>query len=270
MLKKFNFYRLVSLSPWVYILAYVIVIVSFALLYNSVAREFYHPYAKYERPMGKIATQVRDGLTASFRDALTKHPALHETVHVDPDRVIVPTVKPEGSHLLISVRLEIVNLEKGKGWQAMLAMPIKINTQAVLYTKTPEDVETFSLFPQLDPQWEGGYFKALAAVYEDSAALRKNVEEAVRTIQVSHEDIDRMRALTAGYAGFPSNVPGGLFRMLYLSLVTVTTLGYGDIVPITDRTRWLTGIEATLGIILLGLFISSLVSTGVKRSGSER
>lgn len=45
-------------------------------------------------------------------------------------------------------------------------------------------------------------------------------------------------------------------RMLYLSMITITTLGYGDIVPLTDLSRLLVGLEATLGVICLGLIIA--------------
>src|SRR5262245_33485638 len=39
-------------------------------------------------------------------------------------------------------------------------------------------------------------------------------------------------------------------RMLYLSAVTITTVGYGDIVPLTDIARAAAGTEAITGIIL--------------------
>jgi len=46
--------------------------------------------------------------------------------------------------------------------------------------------------------------------------------------------------------------------MLYLSTITITTVGYGDIVPLTGLSRLLVGLEATCGIVLLGLLVSSL------------
>jgi len=57
--------------------------------------------------------------------------------------------------------------------------------------------------------------------------------------------------------GIPIGSPKSLFmRMLYLSMVTITTLGYGDIVPLTDTARLLVGFEAVLGIVILGLIIA--------------
>jgi hypothetical protein len=52
--------------------------------------------------------------------------------------------------------------------------------------------------------------------------------------------------------------------MLYFSAVTITTVGYGDVVPLTGAARFFAAFEATLGIILLGLFISSLAARAAR------
>jgi len=48
---------------------------------------------------------------------------------------------------------------------------------------------------------------------------------------------------------------------MYLSVVTLTTLGYGDIVPLTTDgvARFLVGAEALSGIVIIGALISILV-----------
>ena len=58
--------------------------------------------------------------------------------------------------------------------------------------------------------------------------------------------------------GFTSNASDNLLRMLYLSAVTITTIGYGDIVPISPHARALVTGEAIVGAILIGLFLNSL------------
>lgn len=45
---------------------------------------------------------------------------------------------------------------------------------------------------------------------------------------------------------------------LYFSVVTITTLGYGDISPYGGIAKFLTGSEAVSGILILGLFFYSL------------
>lgn len=41
----------------------------------------------------------------------------------------------------------------------------------------------------------------------------------------------------------------------YFSVITITTLGYGDLSPISDFGRILAGCEALLGVVLLGVFL---------------
>lgn len=45
---------------------------------------------------------------------------------------------------------------------------------------------------------------------------------------------------------------------LYFSFITITTLGYGDIVPANEATRFLVMVLAFSGILLTGLFLNSL------------
>ena len=79
-------------------------------------------------------------------------------------------------------------------------------------------------------------------------------------LELGREDYDKIVGFQAAVTGFPYRVQGGYWRLVYLSMTTITTLGYGDVVPLTWETRLLTGTEATLGIILLGLFLSSMVA----------
>lgn len=60
------------------------------------------------------------------------------------------------------------------------------------------------------------------------------------------------------FSGIPKNDPDRFWRMLYLSAITLTTLGYGDIVPLTNPARLLVGFETFLGPILLGVFLTAL------------
>jgi hypothetical protein len=100
----------------------------------------------------------------------------------------------------------------------------------------------------------------MSHAYGDLDVIRGGIRKALQQIVITQDDLTRMRAYTAGFEGFPNRVPGVIGRMLYLSTITITTVGYGDIVPLSGLARFLVGFEATIGIILLGLFISSLTS----------
>jgi len=45
---------------------------------------------------------------------------------------------------------------------------------------------------------------------------------------------------------------------IYFSTITITTLGYGDLSPITDLGKILTASESIVGITLIGLFLNAL------------
>lgn len=58
--------------------------------------------------------------------------------------------------------------------------------------------------------------------------------------------------------GIISAESGNYFRMLYFSAVTATTLGYGDIVPITQVARNAITLQSILGLCLIGFFLNSI------------
>ena len=46
--------------------------------------------------------------------------------------------------------------------------------------------------------------------------------------------------------------------MLYFSTATITTVGFGDIAPISPLTRTLVALEALIGIVFIGLFVNAI------------
>ena len=59
-------------------------------------------------------------------------------------------------------------------------------------------------------------------------------------------------------------------RFLYLSLVTITTLGYGDIVPKTSLASSLTTLEAVVGQLYLVTTVAWLVGVRVSQSTERK
>jgi hypothetical protein len=55
-------------------------------------------------------------------------------------------------------------------------------------------------------------------------------------------------------------------RLFFFSFVTLTTLGYGDIVPASETTGALTSLEAVTGSLYLTILISRLVGLHIARS----
>jgi voltage-gated potassium channel len=63
-----------------------------------------------------------------------------------------------------------------------------------------------------------------------------------------------------------SALPRG--TMIYLSLATLTTLGYGDIVPVTPIARMVAALEAVAGVLYIAITVARLVA-GYRSSNQE-
>lgn len=59
-------------------------------------------------------------------------------------------------------------------------------------------------------------------------------------------------------------------RMLYLSTATITTLGYGDIVPVSSLTRWLITLESMLGVVTIGFFLNAVAEKYRRENSSQQ
>ena len=49
-------------------------------------------------------------------------------------------------------------------------------------------------------------------------------------------------------------------ELLYFSLITLSTIGYGDIVPLTGEVRMLVALEGITGVLYIAISVAVLVS----------
>jgi hypothetical protein len=64
--------------------------------------------------------------------------------------------------------------------------------------------------------------------------------------------------LSGAGEGDPKFASGLFIRMCYFSAITITTLGFGDITPVSSLARVLVGLEAVLGVVIIGLFLNAV------------
>lgn len=62
---------------------------------------------------------------------------------------------------------------------------------------------------------------------------------------------------------------GWLNDLLYLSFVTLSTLGYGDLTPLTRPARVLATLEAIVGQLFIAIFIARLVGMHIAQGPSD-
>jgi voltage-gated potassium channel len=61
-------------------------------------------------------------------------------------------------------------------------------------------------------------------------------------------------------AGSDANATMDAFHAFYFSLITITTVGYGDICPVSKGARMLAAVEAIVGLFYMAVLISRLVA----------
>jgi hypothetical protein len=67
-----------------------------------------------------------------------------------------------------------------------------------------------------------------------------------------------------------SHLPGDLSTFVYYSFVTLTTMGYGDILPLSDTARGLATCEAVIGQIYLTVTVARLVGMYIADTGHRQ
>lgn len=61
-------------------------------------------------------------------------------------------------------------------------------------------------------------------------------------------------------SGLPAGSPVPKHSLLYFSLVTLTTLGYGDIVPVSHEARTFAAFESVTGVLYIAITMARLVA----------
>ena len=65
---------------------------------------------------------------------------------------------------------------------------------------------------------------------------------------------------------YPSSHPIHFYQFFYFSYITLTTLGYGDVTPITNITRAFSSLEAITGQLYLAVLIARLVGLHISHT----
>jgi hypothetical protein len=95
-------------------------------------------------------------------------------------------------------------------------------------------------------------------------------EAAVKPVlSLSSQNWTKLKQFYDVLRGDPAAASDQLWRMFYLSATTITTLGFGDITPVTTKARMFVTGEAVFGVIFVGLFLNALARLA-QRAGDEQ
>jgi hypothetical protein len=286
-------HKLAQLHSLYYALSYLLLIPIFALAYSCHANEFYHSTAQYEVALNQtrehivqelkkeiVATfkEVHKGDEATFKDWVINAndmEAVEDSLNIVSGevsfRLSVDLTNGDARSVgtIVRVKFPLFNWEPGPNNPGVLYVFITIESPLESPVSTaPSTGIPFSkvLFPTSATKMD---------IPEDlyGEGYEKQRQQKI-FMPIPKELYQEIRSLAKGNEGFPSTLKGGFWssygRMLYLSAVTITTLGYGDILPLTSMTRFLVSFESVWGIVLIGLFLNALAHERGEREEKER
>ena len=228
-----------SLSAGKYAVIYLSMIPAFGLLFLYIQDDFKYSTIKSETSVIQEIQNIEAGILNHAGKAINK-----------VDKAIDPSIRfyrRNGGEFEIVLLarynpVEVGYFEGRFGFEEFKKVPQKIIEEPFLTVGE-------SLLQTTTPPAKMNIFGSYTNGKKEEVPFRFLIDRA------DYEYIESVENFGIEPAGRNS---AGLVRMLYLSTVTITTLGYGDILPITNLSRTLVAFESILGIVVIGLFLNAV------------
>jgi hypothetical protein len=266
----------------IYGLLYLLLIPLYAFIYYNLPNQFYKSTNNIEKLKGvfqkknpleyTLTDQIGEILYKGFIDRYKRDYLI--TKFGDTLRNIISTYSADdytlevnGDWITIPILIKVVNKDTvyeegylGFKNNEQYAIDVPLRFRANEYSQSTDSrtlfLDTNSHYYNkkvLDSNKIGYDFRKLFEPYEVGGNYDNHVFMAIRIDDALQRDIN---SLVYGLNG--KNFYSDYWNLFYFSAVTITTLGYGDIVPITSNARLWVSSEAILGIIIIGLFLNSV------------
>jgi hypothetical protein len=257
-----NFVTTVSaVHPVLYLIAYLLAIPLFAGLYCSLPFGFLAPYARLEYAGQSDTYEAGLIIQAALRRAMTGRSLEindpKDNFKVRTDMIHVQRIASlDGSTVKFDLMLGLFN-EKGLV-QATIPLLMRAGSRVLVGSSRGDKNFRLLELGSLEHKSMLGDHRLLAAAI-DQLLQPPNPNDFVGvSVDVSDEEDAALQKFFDGLAGDPTAVSGTLGRMVYFSAIVITTVGFGDIVPITSLARTAVALEAVIGIVLAGLFLNAV------------
>jgi hypothetical protein len=256
--------RISGIRPLFYLLFYVAMIPVWGAIYTLLTPHgFYAPYARLEPSAKADGDNIAEMLTGIIRTSLRNHneeKIVSGDWQLNPTTAIVDSVgATDTGQLTFRLRISAdgINSERGNG-QLGWAAVVTIDEQPVSET-LGEEPQIFRLPEITQPKYVSPFNSMSSHIFELAFASQEyGLGSRAPVLPLNAGEDRRLRLYLQGARGDPEGFSSEYPRMVYLSVVIITTLGLGDIVPISPESRFLVGFEAVTGVLTVGLFLNSL------------
>jgi hypothetical protein len=236
--------------------AYFIFMLAFGFGYAAISPEqFYHPYIQYEPDSQQNLSALSSVLVRDFIEPAAAPKLYKVRGFRSPNiqfsrtgsRFDIKYLYP--THLFYEPQtLAAVQVLDNQG--PTNSRPIFLNVDVPVQSVGQSDARVSFVAHNLNRC----DMAVLGLVYKDLVITGVDTYRA--DVDITSDDAVLLRSVPLEQSGEAPPQENRFLRMMHLSASTITTTGFGDIVPLTTLTRSLVLAEECLGIFLAGLFIS--------------
>jgi hypothetical protein len=239
---------------------YLICIPLFACVYYFfLPNSFYHSTVQFEYPtMNRAADEILEGIRTSVGSRISGQPKADGcgSWRIDPDSIRVSALDAREGKIGFTVSGQSSTDSIGHA-EYYFSDRLSITLNQRMITKPPGGEATVYFLPTPETPVAPA-LGPLGNLNLTGCLFPGDAEFPAPFLRVSMGLSERMRDFAVAVRGFPSKISGQFWRMAYFSATTITTLGFGDIVPLTTAARIIVSVESVLGIVLMGLFLNAL------------
>jgi len=266
--------KISSVHPLLYILLYISAIPIFAVIYSVIPNGFYAPYARLEYSGQADAYQTGILIQTATRRALQqrslKSPVLVEKLKMREEMLHVQRLSVIDNSTIKFYVYAMLWDEERKG-NIQVIFPVVMRASSKIVAHAGRDSRLFR-FVELD-NLERIPDESRHLVSPAFAEIFRPTDDIFGDgpfLEFSSEEDQKLSEFFDGIGGNATAVSGAYGRMLYFSSMVITTVGFGDVVPMTAIARGVVALEAVMGVTLAGLFLNAVAYRATHRHFPDR
>jgi len=257
-------------SPFKWGVLYLALVPAFATAYAALpARSFRDSNIEVEAPLEADSAGLRDALTAAVSPKAVPMSWTSPVgkLRVDPGSVRVASIRhTNDGRILVELSGEYTSPEgQTPATFGTFQEWVEVFITSQLITREPSHpVEVSYGVALVNPN--GGtpvhspFNPPVSLLMATQAGALRSEPSDSGVLTLSLDANRRLVRFYNAVEGDPSYASGWWMRMLYFSSTTITTLGLGDLTPVSATARELVGLEAVAGIVVIGLFLNALAN----------